>query len=395
MIKIVKFILIAGGAVILLSAILLLSNKRLSGKPSAPSESSNKKSAAKSQPASVLPVSNYNVWRDPSENAFQILVPANWQVTGSVVRPYLDAMLTLQTTDSNAKKTIFFGLPNYPFFIEPIPGSTECYIYQSVGQSNPICSENNWYSAPSFRAIAKPFYTLYRKDAVGYIRDYLFQQNLTAFPTSVLIAINNRPDLIDRFKDNLAAEQNAAEALFEYEKNGATYQAAYEVVTNIYTQSGLPNAVWISYVSGVEAPKDEFQEAQKIYSAILPTLKIDSTWLAKELKEQEQRAAVTRAYFRRLTQQNYKIFMKSYTGKPSGYGGEAGGADTTDESGEASTRRLLQTMGGSEEYKSEVTGETYSVPIGAKYWWEKGKNDIIGTNDTVAPDVGYNLMDPL
>ena len=348
----------------------------LSRPPSSPgngsSNNNNNSNGGGTSPTAHNQVSYYKSWKDPTENAFSVTIPKGWTATGGIGRDYFDPQFYFDAKDPSGTMNVFFRNTAAPLFQAPETDPLSCVNY-GTGVP-PQCVPGSYYvpisSLPRWR-----FYIWQYVNAQDFARTFMLPQLQHLHPTATLISTTPRPDLAHQSVDLIIGQTSTgADALFSYTDQGVLYNVGIVVQTGAVTivTSGSPFTVWWASYMGASAPVSDFSQGKnvtRIYSRMLPTVRINPVWLQHELQNMAQRSMMVQQTFDRIRADDYHTFLSA------------------SESDMRVAHGWMNALGGTEDVKSP-SGDVYSISSepGANYTWGNNLGDIVRTSDYVNPD---------
>lgn len=357
-------VLVVGGLSISLVASLTAAHPT-----SPPGNSSISGTSGPSATSAARPHTTYfEVWRDPTDGAFAVLLPKGWHASGGVRRPYFNADIYLTAQDPSGAMSVYFQVAGYPRFAEPSPpNSLTCQLAPTSalcieGSTVPLSQSNPTATLVVWRYLV----------AQQFIATKVLPEVRKAHPDARLVSSNARPDLASETLDTLLASRTSgADALFAYTKNGVQYEEGMVVTTHeLATPSG---SVWSFDVAGAIAPTSDFAVGKNVvaaFRAIVPTVTINLAWLVRELQNQNTSTALIQQASEYLKQQDYREFT------------------SISESNAAVGQAWANALGGVEVWQNPQTREVFNVLMepGADYVWECGVSEIARTAVEQNPD---------
>ena len=291
-------------------------------------------------------------WTDPKENAFSLKVPSDWNVTGGLVRPYIDAGVNLKATKN--EMGVSTATPQVPIYMEPndimdFAGFTEGSRYNpgDIGEDMIVMS---WHSAED------------------YLTDIYGPEKGIAD-----IATTDRSDLASKIPATPLAKTNTA-AEGTYTKDGIKHK-----VIVLTTEIGLSGSyLWMASVVEYWAPAAKFDLVEKVASYMQSSFKVKEQWAREEAVQVQKRSQIisqTSNEIMDMMNDSFQLRSESMDRIAHKY------SDVT--------------LGVTDVYDPDI-GESYRVPNDSNYYWEKGY-EIYGTDtaDAPYPDPGFKLLQQL
>jgi len=320
----------------------------------------------------------------PGQVAYTIMVPDGWVGQPNVERytnPFGGADFNFTAHDSTGNSRIFFSSADFPYYVEPTQGflSVANYIpnacYDAVARSFATCAQGNWWLACGQNGCyngMKLFINSYLS-ATGYIATItqgglhvVLSDNGAVVPLNRALwpivnsvhsdvrieKILNDPSLVNRVLTLDSGQNTGAEAVFTYTDGGVQYEYLLQVVVTRFTVPSLGFSSWTTYFWGYSAPKSDFQKVGKLFSMIIPTVKVNSQWLQAEIQRLGQASQLIAQHNARMSQMDYAMFKAQEQSQ-----------FTTGEG-------WVDALGGVKEIVNpDNTQDTYRVPIDYTYYW--------------------------
>jgi len=288
-------------------------------------------------------------WQDPNEGAFTISVPAGWNVSGGIVRPYIDAWLKIVTTTANKGiqvENLYPPMYATPNWVLEMAGLVEGSHYNPSG------------------GISQDMIVMGEKSAEQYIASLL-----PSYLGLSLEGVMSRPDLVEKVpKMPWTTSTTAAEGVLG--GDGLVHKVVVIEQGLDISGSGLWAVVLVHYW----APEDEIGFVEEIIAAMRQSFVIDPVWAAREQAEVAKRIGI-------INQAGSEIADII--------------ASTFDYQSRVQDRAMRQwsnAMLGIERVYNPATGETYEVPNTAVHYWSDGSN-IVGTYVSEPPTYYDNWIE--
>jgi hypothetical protein len=314
----------------------------------------------------------FNLWNDPTENAFTVQIPKGW-----AVQPYLgynsgiirslngvnNADFIFNVTDSSAKSQIFFANSGV-YYVEPIPA-----LGINEGWTNHY----------------------YYRNAVNYIKEFILPFLKTIHPDAQIITIKN----ISSFPSPSSQQQDqlqnpvymttAASAVFSYTSNNNStnnstssnvqgqYLAGVGVITEGVQGEGFSPGVWSAAVFGASAPKSEFHDITNLAQIVLLSPKINKEWAIAEVHGREARSNI-------ITNEQQDIEKIINQHIPSGLDSKL-------------SQAWSDTILGSSDWVSR-NGEHYNLPNDFEHYWIDPSQNIAASNTDTSPGPEFTPLAP-
>ena len=320
----------------------------------------------------------------PGQVAYTIMVPDGWVGQPNVERytnPFGGADFNFTAHDSTGNSRIFFSSADFPYYVEPTQGflSVANYVpnacYDAVARSFATCAQGNWWLACGQNGCyngMKLFINSYLS-ATGYIASItqgglhvVLSDNGAVVPLNRALwpivnsvhsdvrieKILNDPSLVNRVLTLDSGQNTGAEAVFTYTDGGVQYEYLLQVVVTRFTVPSLGFSSWTTYFWGYSAPKSDFQKVGKLFSMIIPTVKVNSQWLQAEIQRLGQASQLIAQHNARMSQMDYAMFKAQEQSQ-----------FTTGEG-------WIDALGGVKEIVNpDNAQDTFRVPIDYTYYW--------------------------
>ena len=275
---------------------------------------------------SAQAISHFVLWKDLTEGAFSGLVPKGWTVRGGIERPYYDATFQFLAEEKPQGDTlIFFSYPAPYLFIELSS------FLRSLGYF-----EGSQYSAgPGL----KPAFVIHYHSAIEYIQNILFPQLGSQYPGAQILSLEERPDLLEVYRDPVATEQSVADALITINYGGKTLKIGYVVIIYRVWAQVADLGTWTVSLMGCQAPEERFDSVNRVYSQILRTFRMNPEWVKAELAGRSQRQALIRSTCQRIIDMDYRMWQEESQAR------------------ERIARGWINALGGTQEMEDPETGE--------------------------------------
>ena len=320
----------------------------------------------------------------PGQVAYTIMVPDGWVGQPNVERytnPFGGADFNFTAHDSTGNSRIFFSSADFPYYVEPTQGflSVANYVpnacYDAVARSFATCAQGNWWLACGQNGCyngMKLFINSYLS-ASDYITSIthgglhvVLSDNGAVVPLNRALwpivnrvhsdvrieKILNDPSLVNRVLTLDSGQNTGAEAVLTYTDGGVQYEYLLQVVVTRFTVPSLGFSSWTTYFWGYSAPKSDFQKVGKLFSMIIPTVKVNSQWLQAEIQRLGQASQLIAQHNARMSQMDYAMFKAQEQSQ-----------FTTGEG-------WIDALGGVKEIVNpDNTQDTYRVPNDYTYYW--------------------------
>ena len=338
------------------------------------------------------------------------MVPEGWVGRPSVERytwPFGGADFNFTAQDSTGRMKIFFASADFPYYIEPTQDFLNTMNYASnrgcydpVRNSFGFCASGDWW-------LACGQYGCY-VGMTAFLRSYLsardYITSVTAGRLQVwrndggLILPRNRalwpivnsvhsdvmiekivddPALVSRVLTLDSTENTGAEAVFTYTENGVQYEYLLQVVVSrlSFQTLGFSFSSWTTFIWGYSAPKSDFQKVGKLFSMILPTVKVNIQWLQAEVQRLGQASQLIAQHNERMMQMSLATF------------------NALEQSQFTTGEGWIDALGGVKEIVNpDNAQDTYRVPIDYTYYWHcAGAYPWYGTDSSLDTPSGCTL----
>jgi hypothetical protein len=290
------------------------------------------------------------VWIDPTERAFSAEVPAGWRVSGGVARP--NSILTQASVEASSPDDgiyLYFG-DTFPWFIEPNQFLGPGQIYNDpMGGQSPV-----WYFLPGG----------------AFVTQYLLPQRLGRFE---LIEETPRPEVSAGLVRMGMNQFQAGMARYRFHRNGRTHQGAALCVTERMMSGNF--ATWRVYrLALVEAEEGRLPEGENVLARLVGSFKINPQWLHSEAVKAGVNSRIIAEMSESVSATAAAVFENQ---QRTHEGVHARGADA---------RREIDRV------RDPVTGETYEVSSGSRYYWVDHRGRIVGTETDTIPNIDFRRL---
>ena len=292
----------------------------------------------------------YRRWTDPTERAFSLELPANWQASGGVVRP--NSILTqakIEAYSPDDDVYVYFG-DTFPWFIEPNqfvgPGQT---YRDPMGGSQPV-----WYYLPGSR----------------FVTQYLLPRQ---HPQFELIDETPQPEIANRLVRIGINEYQAGLARYRFRDEGQTFEGRALCITE-RLRSGAFASWHVFRLALVEAASDKIESGQEVLGRLAGSFRIDPQWLQSEAVK----AGVNSRTISEMSEAVSTTVSAAFENQQR----------RTDHAlaQDAKARR------GIEEVHDPVTDTTFEVSNGSNYYWIDHQGHIAGTETATVPNIDFRQM---
>ena len=324
----------------------------------------------------------------PGQVAYTIMVPDGWVGQPKVERytnPFGGADFNFTAHDSTGNSRIFFSSADFPYYVEPtyeflsVANAVNYSCYDAVTRYYATCAPGTWWLACGqygCYAGLKLFINSYLP-AVDYITS-IVQGRLRVDRTDTgrVVPLNralwpivntihsdvsiekiiNDPSLVNRVLTLGSGQNTGAEAVFTYTDQGVQYEYLLQVVVTRFIitvpGSGFTWYSWTTYFWGYTAPKSDFQKVGKLFSMIIPTVKVNPQWLQAEIQRLTHATQLIAQHNERMIQMDYAMFRAQ------------------EQSQFTTGQGWIDSLGGVKEIVNpDNAQDTYKVPIDYTYYW--------------------------
>jgi len=303
---------------------------------------------------------SFNRKNEPNENAFSILVPKNWQITGGIFRVNplqvggplnsIEAKCDL-ILQSDSKGTVSFHiLPDI--------------VYAHAGVGGGFFPIGGYYQGAEVRQmedaitlIANGFSSLHpNATSISVIKTTKLPGEKQAIDTGLAYA---NQLLTQIGLQALSFQSDAAGAVYEYTEDGTKYREI--LLTGMVN---MPAALtWKNTRSIVfRAPVENFDKWRPTLDIIRSSIVFNMEWFLKESKGQRERAEIVQKVYEECRRIDQEIMQK-----------------TTVNREEIMNDNYL-VLTGQEEYTNPHTGKTEIDTDEYKYRWKTSEGDVYYTN---------------
>lgn len=292
-------------------------------------------------PSKVSGLTQMVSWKDPNEGAFTVDVPQGWDVSGGLVRPYIDAGIKLIVTSGD--KGIQIENPYPPMYTTPnwaleMAGFTEGSHYNPSG------------------GLAQDMIVMSEKSAEEYIRSLL-----PDYLSLSLTSAESRSDLVETVPQMpWTTNTTAAEGVLG--GDGKKHKA-------IVIEQGIEMAgvgMWAVVLVHYWAPESEIGLVEEIVEAMDKSFKLDSAWASREQAEVAKRVGIINQAGSEIAEMISSTF--EYQSRVQ----------------DRTRRQWSDAMLGINRVYNPKTGEEYEVPVGSEHYWSDGYN-VVGTKVSEPP----------
>ncbi|MGI0019452.1 MAG: hypothetical protein ACREAY_03165 [Nitrososphaera sp.] len=277
----------------------------------------------------------YQFYREPSEGAFTMLIPAGWQAQAFVNRPLGIPAVAMTAASPDATQGIAIEMPRGIRYVTPVSGP-----------------EGSWYQQGAT-------INLTYRTADQYVQEIYIPELQEKLSSDIQLMNSGKiPESIPQ----TATAGSAGEYLFSYTtKEGQSNRLYVGLQTAGYPGPSGDIATWEVTLIAVAGPEDKFTDVIRVALNSILTFRADERWVLAEIERM---------------------------------GGQATDmARSNDEIREKSSAMFSEYIRGTHEERDPATGETITVPsIDNYYWKEKNTGEIIGTPTNDSPDPGREFI---
>jgi len=328
------------------------------------------------KPAAPAPLT-YSKWREPNEAAYTAEVPANWRVSGGIIRPSpLRLLDIIEMTSPDGEVYAFSGDPTLQLFKTPTQMERQLGLVEGSRNGEAVL--------------------LQYQSALQLLPDYVKQRFGRTCGGLKIVGVVS--------EDKVAAEANAAlqastapgqfqhvdAAIAEFtcdaDKVGIVEMATY--ISGVSQQFGSEGfGVWfVSSVGGFMAPRARALEGGEALIHMLLSRKVNPDWTRANYEMVAQINTISR---QAANDMSARIAAH--------YHPASSGASTT--SGSMSDKLSQQWQNSTMDQTDvidQATGQSYKVDSGSSYYWINTQGSaIVGSNSPSQPSVDFNLMTQL
>jgi len=306
-------------------------------------------------------------FRDPSENAFELEVPAGWRVEGGLRRrSAVDLKSVVRVTAPDAPVTVFIGDAEIPPFILP----TQTLEWTGF-------REGSWYSPGYGTKMMVRRLLSGAQFAEEYARTRMGDTELNVTER------RGRPDLsegVNRISAQYAvagiqSRLDCGEVAFTG-RGGAV--AGYVFAGCQATLAGEAlggGGTWtVEYLYGFAAPRERAAEAQAVLGRMIATVRVNPEWVRM--------------------QQGLTGAVADIVSKTGSFVGEQISRSywNRQESQDRVARERSRTILGVEDLRDAETGEDHRVESGSNYYWIDHRGTIVGTDIHEQPNIDFRQL---
>lgn len=215
---------------------------------------------------------------EPRERAFSIMRPSGWRADLKVIRPQVDAGLSLAMSDPTGALTVEISRPRTPLFAAP---GTIAGLLGPEGSTYPLGQRWGW----------EPLLVHRHLPGRAYLRDFLVPLLMRTRPGLQLAGLGNRPDMMFSPEAGLArafgGSAAGGEAEYVWTDRNGVRRRGRAVAQTIHTPPPDPRAPAFWYVPRLllaEAPEPQFNTAVAAMITANASLAINPHWLAAEIQ---------------------------------------------------------------------------------------------------------------
>jgi hypothetical protein len=315
----------------------------------------------------------FHKMNEPNENAFSLLVPAGWKITGGITRVdpntaggpanSIEAKLYMKVSSPDDKAGICW-LPDTRFY-----DMQRCPTRSLIGNMFPPGSN---YNGMLVMPILSPGQFVLQV-AVPFAHPHAL--NVKIIDTKTL------PELASRFQKlsaqmipGYAFNYAAAITTLSYTENGIVYDEKMICVIEDYGQLGA--GMWGNKETWyVRCESGKFESMSPVFATIGQSVRVNSEWLGREIRSQQMNSQVAIK-----TQQDIARIEKEISDHR---------ANTNSEI----NNDMYLNLTGQEDYTNPFTGETERGTNEWNYRWENDRGDVIySDNQNYSPNEDVNVI---
>lgn len=226
---------------------------------------------------------------EKTENAFSLLVPIGWQTSGGIMRinpitqggaaQSIAAKVDFSVKNNNQGSVMIRWLPDVLFFDARWSPAGQMGLYSPGSNYNGMTVEPIMPAAQFLQQIAFP-YAHPQATKVRVIEQKSLPQTAQKFQQRVHSAL-----------PQLTFSYDAGLITVEYQENGISYRE--KMIGLIENWGQLGAGMWGNQETLlIRTPADEFDKWQSTLSIVQNSVKINSKWLAGEIRGQQQRGQI-------------------------------------------------------------------------------------------------------
>jgi hypothetical protein len=296
------------------------------------------------------------IWTDPNEGAFTIKTPSGWTCQGGLVRPYIDAAVTLRLT--RGTDLILFEQPRAPIYVCPnwvldFSGFTKGSTYPTGPATQPMIV---WDYLP----------------AADYVEDLLVPDLARSFPGLKVDSVRE-VDVPDPRSPLVVRSSGAVATLSD--DGGFSYGVV--AVTQLVSTAGN-SGLWLAATTMRRSRPEDAAAMARMVSAIGASVRVDPAWAAAEAKAVAQRTQLISQ-----TGEDIAAIVSEAFAYQSAVGERLG-------------REWSNAILGRTDVYDPESGRVWNVPSGSERYWLKGY-EIWGSEGASppAPDPDFVELEEL
>jgi hypothetical protein len=294
--------------------------------------------------------SRYTLWRDPTEGAFSMEIPAGWKARGGVIRPrdgqrFIYSEVKLTSPDGAI--VLYLG-DGFPSFSEPNRTRRSGTSYGARGQ---------FFSVEPYL----PGATFVVKYALPLIA-----------PGFEVIAERNRPDLAGILVRHGVSRYDAGEVDYRFVLRGQAYRGGSLCITEEMAGRTDPIAWNVWRLLLFQGPEDRYGEAASIAVHLAASFRVEPSWIQANLPV--------------LGQAGRNI---------AGNGVAMGSVVSSGAWARLATDEMLlrrQAASAEPRYVIGSNGQRIEVDLGAGYFWIDERGRIAGTQLQIGSELDFASM---
>lgn len=329
--------------------------------------------SGKTEGSSPSPTLVFHRMNEPNENAFSLLVPAGWKITGGITRVdpnasggpanSIEAKLYMKVCSPDEKAGICW-LPDTRFY-----DMQRCPTRDLIGNMFPTGSN---YNGMLVMPLLNPGQFVLQV-AVPFAHPHA--QNIKIHETKSL------PELASRFQKlssqmlpGYAFNYAAAITTLSYMENGIAYDEKMVCVIEDYGQAGA--GMWGNKETWyVRSESGKFETKSPVFATIGQSVRVNSVWLGREIRSQQVNSQIAM----KTRQEIAKIEKEICEHR----------ANTNSEI----NNDMYLNLTGQEDYTNPFTGETERGTNEWNYRWENEQGDVIyAESQSYSPNNDVNIQ---
>ena len=311
--------------------------------------------------------------KEPNENAFSLLVPAGWKITGGISRVdpnagggpanSIEAKLYMKVSSPDEKAAICW-LPDTRFF-----DMQRCPTRALIGSMFPTGSN---YNGMLVMPVLKPRQFAIQV-AVPFAHPHARNIQITETKPLSDLAASYR-QLSAQMIPGYAFEYSAAIVSLQYSENGISFEEKMVCVIEDYGTLGA--GIWGNKETWyVRAEKGKFERLTPVFATIGQSVRINSEWLGREIRSQQTNSRIALK-----TQQDIARIEKEICDSKAHINSEI-------------NNDMYLNLTGQEDYTNPFTGETERGTNEWNYRWQNDRGDVVySDSQNYSPNDDVNII---